>query len=368
MAIVYLHIGAPKTATSSLQSALAANGQRLLDQGVLYPRDIRTGSAHHGLACDLIGKHQGVPMADIWYGSQPRGQAWDALGEEIARMPSGVGRVILSSELFFGQSRQLRPILDEVRSRLSGHEVRVLVYLRRQDQWYSSFYNQDVKGVRQWPHGPYQFYEAHQIFQYDYYSLLKRWSEVFGKENILIRPYEPGQWHEGDILRDFCHTLGIPELDTVLPENQRSLGVHQVYLKQCLNKVGFKPELNDQVLSLLFELIPEAPATECLFVNQRLYRKYRRLWLAVNGDLEREFLGGNALFREPIPESEPPGAYLVNKLVIADFVEKLVARLETEPRAEMRTLFAQAAAIALSEKGLWGALRPGVKHRLTGWL
>ncbi len=79
MATVYLHIGAPKTATSNLQAILARHQDELLAQGVLYPRLCRHGDAHHVLVADLIDKYQANPMPDIWYGDFPRGQAWASL-------------------------------------------------------------------------------------------------------------------------------------------------------------------------------------------------------------------------------------------------------------------------------------------------
>jgi hypothetical protein len=82
MATVYLHIGAPKTATSTLQRALSENHHELLKRGVLYPRELRSGDAHHLLVCDLIDKYQRNRMPDVWYGSQPRGRAWALLLEE----------------------------------------------------------------------------------------------------------------------------------------------------------------------------------------------------------------------------------------------------------------------------------------------
>ena len=79
MAKVYLHIGAPKTATSTLQSVLAASYRVLLARGVLYPRMLRHGDAHHTLVCDLIEQYQGHSMADLWYGERTRGEAWQDL-------------------------------------------------------------------------------------------------------------------------------------------------------------------------------------------------------------------------------------------------------------------------------------------------
>ena len=45
MATIYIHIGAPKTATSTLQSTLAGNYRKLLKNGVLYPKAPRHGDA-----------------------------------------------------------------------------------------------------------------------------------------------------------------------------------------------------------------------------------------------------------------------------------------------------------------------------------
>ena len=134
MATIYLHIGAPKTATSTLQNVLAKNYQRLLNDGVLYPQNILNADAHHVLACDLIEKCQGGEMSDAWYGSLPRGRGWQSLRDEIESHKHKVHSVIVSTELFFGQTKSLEVMLDEIAGCLSGYEVKVIAYLRRQDR------------------------------------------------------------------------------------------------------------------------------------------------------------------------------------------------------------------------------------------
>ena len=200
--------------------------------------------------------------------------------------------------------------------------MRVLVYLRRQDQWYSSFYNQDVKGIRQWSHSAYQFYQTHQVFQRDYVSLLRPWRDAFGRDNVVLRPYEPSQWPGGDIVRDFCRVVGLPELAATGESDNEGLGFHQLYLKQCLNRVGFEPALNAQVLEILLRLCPEAPARDTLFVDQRLYQRYRVGWEEVNRRLEEEYLGGAPLFREPLPETVRPDIYTVDRPTLAGLLER----------------------------------------------
>ncbi len=368
MATTYLHIGAPKTATSTLQSVLASNYDRLLKGGVLYPRTMRSADAHHVLACDLIDKHQGGPMPDVWYGSQPRGQAWESLQAEIKQHKSAIDSVVISSELFFGQGKNLSSILADVSAYLRGHEIKVIVYLRRQDQLYSSFYNQDVKGVRQWANSAYQFYETHQIFESDYHSMLGVWSKVFGKKQIIIRPFEPGQWLNGDIVQDFCALIDVESFTSVYTDQNKSLGAIQLYVKRCLNKIGFDKQGNDTVLAVLAKIYPEEPAKGCLYVHRGLYRKYREQWLQVNDALSEDYLEHKRLFNQPIPEPQDLELYKINPLGVVDYVQNMVKFFRTDNYPEYRQLFAKATILVLAEQDLWHALDAGNRTILLGWV
>jgi len=368
MATIYIHIGAPKTATSTIQRILASNYKALLKNGILYPRDHRQGDAHHTLVCDLIEKHQDVRMPDLWYGGCSRGEAWQSLQDEMSRHESKIHSVILSSELFFGQSKNLTLILEDITSYLYGHEIKVVAYLRRQDQLYSSFYNQDVKGIRQWAHSAYQFYEIHQMFQRDYHSLLAVWSDALGKNNILVRPYESVQWLNGDIVQDFCATTNTIPLKSGNVSSNESLGINQLYIKQCLNRIGFEKDCNDDILRLIFKMYPEEPAKGCLYIRKKLYSKYRIQWLAANKKLEEDFLHGESLFQHPIP---PPGQlqqYAIDRMALAIFSPSLVKKIRKEEFGEYNGLFAQATALMLAEQNLWAALDTKERATLMEWV
>jgi len=329
---------------------------------------MRSSDAHHVLACDLIEKCQGNQMSDVWYGSQPRGGGWQSLQREIAQHGDTVEKVVLSSELFFGQSKSLASILDEVAHSLREHLVKVVVYLRRQDQLYSSFYNQDVKGMRQWPDSAYAFYETHQIFEIDYQDMLGMWSGVFGKENIIVRPFEPGQWPGGDIVRDFCTAIGIGPLSSRYKDRNESLGSTQLYLKRCLNRIGYDKQLNDDVLKVLARLCPEEPASSCQYIHRGLYRKYRQRWITVNKALADDYLQGKPLFNEPIPEADQVELYKVNQLKLAGSIENMVNVFRSGKYQEYRTLFAKAALLALAEYDLWYTLDSDYHTQLLKWV
>jgi len=368
MATVYIHIGAPKTATSTLQAVLAGKYNKLLSQGILYPRNCRHGDAHHVLVCDLIEKYHGQAMPDLWYGNFPRGEAWSALRGEIKEHGDAVGTVILSSELFFGQANKIDLMLQDVRENLAGHDVKIVVYLRRQDQLYSSFYNQDVKGARQWSGSAYEFYETHQIFQRDYYDMLQSWGEVFDPANLLVRAYEPAQWLDGSIIRDFCDATGMDMLPAPFRDSNEGLGVTQLYVKRCLNRVGYSKADNAAVLKLLVQLLPEASSKDVLYVNRKLYNKYRRDWSKTNKRLARHFLHREELFNEALPVAEALQEYRVDQEKIAAFMPALF-RYFSQGKAQLyRSLFARTALFIMAEQNAWAVLADGERSALLSWV
>jgi hypothetical protein len=367
MATVYLHIGAPKTATSTLQSMLAGNYEQLLLQGVLYPRVLRHGDAHHTLVADLIQTYQGHTMADLWYGDRARGEAWKDLQTEIEQHPH-VDKIILSTELFFGQTQRLEDMLADIRSRLGEHELKVVVYLRRQDQLYSSFFNQDVKGARQWAHNAYEFYQTHQIFQHDYDELLAIWCRGVGRENMLIRPYEEAQWVGGNIIEDFCALTGIEALGSVPVAANESLGPTQLYVKLCLNRVGYDKGANESVLDLLLRVCPETPGGHCTYVHKGLYRQYRRDWIQVNKRIADQYLQGKALFSKPIPPPEKVSLYRPELAQIEHCLLALFEHFSRPDEGEHRSLFARAMLLILAEKDLWDEFESPRCNTLIQWL
>ena len=367
MATVYLHIGAPKTATSTLQRVMANNYKRLLKAGVLYPRTILNGSAHHALVCDLVKKHRGQTMPAIWYGDVPRGQAWTRLSGEIAEHGDNIRSVILSSELFFGQVHELTTMLKDAAQQLQGHTFKVIVYLRRQDQLYSSFYNQDVKGIRHWSQTAYQFYQTHQIFELGYPAVLAMWSEVFGRENIIVRPFEAEQWPQESIVKDFCQAIGGVSLRGSTIENDVSLGMVQLYVKRCLNRIGFDKALNEDVLKILYTICPEEPARGCLYVNRTLYTRYRAKWLEENAIISSTYLGGKDLFAQPLPEAKSLKVYEIDRFGAALCVRNMYEHFKKGRHRAFRQLFAKAMMLLLAEQNLWNALDADARAVLLEW-
>lgn len=368
MPTVFLHIGAPKTATSTLQRVLSRNDRQLQKQGVLYPRSCRTGDAHHALACDLIETHQEYVMPDLWYGDIPRQASWQLLRDEIAAGGDSIEKVILSTELLFAQTHRLKRMLDEIAAQLEGLDIKVVAYLRRQDQLYSSFYNQDVKGTRQWSGTAYEFYETHQLLRNDYVSILQSWNNAFGRGNVLVRPFESEQWPNGSIIEDFCTSVGIPTLRGTYRDQNESIGGTQLFMKRCLNAAGFPKEQNDKILKLLEEIFPEPPAKGLLYVNKPLYRKYSSYWVKLNDILSDKYLDSKPLFQQPIPKVSEVEEHVVRTEDITTFIENCLKTIGKGSKADYQPLFAKAIMMAAIELNMWEGLPSTTRETLQQWL
>ena len=84
---------------------------------------------------------------------------------------------------------------------LAKREPVVIVYVRRQDEAHESWYNQTVK-AQGYTHDidecVHEFYDL-----WDYRKQLARWSSAFGRNAMIVRPYEPEQYVGGSLLADF---------------------------------------------------------------------------------------------------------------------------------------------------------------------
>ena len=210
----YLHIGTEKTGSTSIQAFLTQNRGRLRELGFLHPAS--PGSGHVGLAAYAAPAEQlGDLLPQI--GLQRvaglpgyRRQLVTGLAEEVAAFPAPRGTLLLSNEHLHSRVTEIGE-LQRLRGLLGRHcrEIRVVVYLRRQDRLAVSLASTLYKAGRT---------EAWQLPEsgsglpryYDYAALLAGYAAVFGESNCILRLFEPSRFAGGDLIEDFAATTGIP--------------------------------------------------------------------------------------------------------------------------------------------------------------
>lgn len=233
---LFLHIGLPKTGTTSIQGALKENEGRLASYGLAYPKTFQASHMRHFHA------YASYPQ------QRPRTQA--ALGEEIADQERFVRsfkqqvaravssstalRMVYSNELLGNLHTRGIGRLQELFSEFFD-AVEVVLYLRRQDTLELSAYLQAFKGG--YEHRE-KFAEPFVTRRQSNRQVIERWASAFGMESIRVRIYERQRFPEGDVVRDFLQYLGISDSsDFEVPraEKNSTYGLRQIAAARLLN-------------------------------------------------------------------------------------------------------------------------------------
>lgn len=292
---VVLHIGSGKTGTSTVQRVLRRNPEALLSAGQLYPRT--PGQVRHTkLGLYVRPDDELVRHADWLTGSFPppaafRRQFRRRLESEIAS--SGASGVVFSDEgLFSAGDRTIRRMRRLTR-RLGGR-VRLVVYLRRQDDHLVSRYQQVVKMGEITPLTTWM--QQDWTGTYDYHLRLTSWQEL-EPDAFVVRRFERDRMVGGSLVSDFLDAAGIAVDERELTHTEsrnESLGAEAIELLRILNLYrveheGARPGLfgNHHHVVRLREL---APGPVLTLPDERLNR-FMATWDESNRRVADEFLG-----------------------------------------------------------------------------
>ncbi|MCV3445555.1 hypothetical protein L8W39_07850 [Campylobacter lari] len=110
-----------------------------------------------------------------------------------------------------------------------------MVYLRENGNMAISSYSTKIKSGKQ------DFgLKPCKEFEYlgNYKELLCRWQEIFSKENIIVRLFDKNEFYQGDLLKNFVHSIGLKwDNEFVIPPKQNeSLNLIGVELLKRINQ------------------------------------------------------------------------------------------------------------------------------------
>jgi hypothetical protein len=231
---VFLHVGAPKTGTTFLQSVLFHHRDRLRELGVLYPAD--EYDDHFFAAVDL---------QDLDFSGQPRPEATGRWEEVAARVRAWPGTSVISHDVLAGATpEQAQRAIDS----LAPATVHVVVTARDLSLQVPSHWQEDVKhGQRADFDDWYTRVAAHDDQEWqlrwfwrveDIPDVLARWGSTLPPTQVHVvtvpRPGGPT-----DVLwRRFAGVLGLDSCDVdlgVVRHANTGLGRAEVELIRRLN-------------------------------------------------------------------------------------------------------------------------------------
>ncbi|MCC5615458.1 hypothetical protein LC605_10330 [Nostoc sp. CHAB 5836] len=225
MTTIYLHIGMPKTGTTSLQKVLFNNRDKLLENGYLYPlsgirhnaKEIEDRYCHNLLALFFLDFKEKDDLLSQF-------STWEGLKTEIDSI--NPKNVIISAEAFTFYDVFYKPeTIAKVKDFLNNYEIKIVIYLRKQDDFLESCYRYmvnigacrvDIK----------EFYNEYK-HMFNYYQILENWADIFGYQNIIVRQFDKKNM-KNNIFDDFLKAIN-------LLENKASFEI------DCIEKINVSP-------------------------------------------------------------------------------------------------------------------------------
>ncbi len=381
MATVYLHVGLPKTGTTALQRFLWDNEEALLRHGISYPH---MEYKYKGVGFYRNGHFLLAPFVDAdgkQYHDRPC-REFDEAMDKVQALSSQCEKIILSDEIIWRTRWKWENYWEKIRDAFAarGLKVKVIVYLRRQDLWTESFWAQMVKGGG----STHTFAEFLELFlqntcYVDYYDYMNHLSPILGRENLIIRIYERGQFHgkEGTLHSDFLDLFGL-SLDGFQVEgeiqNTRMDGAY-LELRRILNGIQESGAGRKVIQDSLYAAQTEDPLEgHFSYFTPEGKRAYMERFEKDNEKLAREYLGreDGVLFFEPLapdPRLCVTDRQLLEAAVrayghMADQLAQENKALRTELKKQLKTEVRQVKSDvrSLREDVIWYRLKRKARH------
>lgn len=287
MSRLHIHFGIHRTGTTSIHHNLLSNLDELEKQGIIYP-ELGVGHRHVKVAWGVLsGK------------LKPK----ELINKIHAERKESEGVTVLSSEDFCQlRDAQWLEILSK------EFDLSASIYLKRQDLWLESWYNQHIK----WPwskkfssSSPDFFLENSDDFYWINYDwLVPRVCEFVDREKLHVGVMEKAS--VSNTTRDLFSLLGVDESSITYkkPKNE-SLTKGQLDVARRIDLFSLKPRFRQKILSSIKKLnIEEDDGSKVIFTpSQR--KKVLQNFHKGNSKIAESLMRKKNLFDENVEFSDP---------------------------------------------------------------
>ena len=234
---VTLHLGTPKSGTTSLQAILGRNRRRLRKQGYLYPGD----NPSHFI--EVLGLRDGGFRGHSYQSSEG---AWERLVTEVGRFK---GPALISHEILGGTKRQVvRRAVDS----FGGRPVRAVITCRDLGRQLPAAWQEGVKNGDQESFAEFMdaalaewtgtdtakgFWRGQNLV-----TIAQRWGRVIGPENVVLVTVPPPGAAEDVLWQRFREAARLPDMAYEVPDTGRNPSLGAVETELLRRIVGALPD------------------------------------------------------------------------------------------------------------------------------
>lgn len=301
---IYLHVGTTKTGTTSVQEFMYNNEKKLRDRGVIYPKfagDPRHKRSNH---IRMIGYAQNSDVTNsiklsLGLNNVAESESYrEWFGKLFIQKTKDVDKTIVISSEHCSALLTDEAEIKRLHSLLSstGHEVKLIVYVREQVNYLKSSYSTQLKNGDM---GDISYPSKKTIEEkYNYSLILNKWASIFKKENMIVRVFERDKLKNKNLIHDFLDIVGGSDFDLeglVFEESKNeSLGEDSAEFMRLFNKLF--PRVVDGELNKnrgpIASLIEGVPHGDSINYPQEFVIRLRTELAESNAQLRRDFIDG----------------------------------------------------------------------------
>ena len=279
---LFLHIGLHKTGTSSLQESLIKNKNFLKNENIIVLSDLP----------NMIELSKEKPSNDSLVK-----KCILELNEKISRYNSTKPiKIIISNEGLSGNPykgyQNTKGIAENLSKITNGINTKVIIYLRKQDEFIESLYIQSIKEGK--THDFNKFLQSFKRNTFDWCKYLNIWLQFFSKNQLRIRIYDK-QFLKNNIISDFANIIKSEVLINDKEDYNINLGYSKNALEvaRTLNQYLSKEE-GQRIRILLEKIEPRKRFDSFSLFTEEIREKYLASYKKSNIELGKKFLSLNS--------------------------------------------------------------------------
>jgi hypothetical protein len=301
----FIHIGTPKTGTTSIQAFFAGNRNALMQKGIYYPEVFAKGSGraaanHIKLAASCADYKRskelcsslGIDTEESWVTFHSKLST--LFDDELRALKNIPETLICSNEHLSVQVFEVEE-MTRLKTLFSEwcEDIYIVVYLREQVDVTISSYIQKLKGG----------YSKDLVLAdlpsrwKDYENLVNEWSNVFGRDRVIPRLFARDKLDNGDLISDFSNVVGLSaealqHLDFPAPSNE-SISAEQCKVLLEFNRFVRNSSFSkNEVTSMRKCLVDHFRSTKSgskLKVDNKEIKDFRKKYLESNRRLASRY-------------------------------------------------------------------------------
>lgn len=244
-----IHVGTPKTGTTSIQTYLGKKQFKLRGKGILYPHNLDklqnpTAPKHQWFEKNLLTTHLAFFLENF--------------NNIIAQIKSDTHTIIVSSEGVYNHWWDFPDVSKDILSALSTlFDIEIWVWFREPLGFIESYYKQCIRNPQIENNPCYgkdlSFCEMLDIEWFsqhlDYQGFVSECQALFGKSKVFAFKYE------GDVVQELIHKLGLATpYDNQTPQQNRSLNSASIALLRTLNHYNLNAKHKELIMPHLKEI------------------------------------------------------------------------------------------------------------------